>query len=136
MTAAAALARVEAAGLRLHLAHDGRVQMQADAPPHPDVLADLRRWREDVARIMVARHRQATSAPPAPPILSDADIYLTGFAVRLDAVLRDGATVARCPSGALDVTLPDGRLWLLSPALVARMAAAGLLPAKLAETRR
>lgn len=55
MSAAAALARAEAAGLRFRLAPGGGVQMEAAAPPPADVLADLRRWREDVARLVAAR---------------------------------------------------------------------------------
>lgn len=55
MSAAAALARAEAAGLRFKLAPGGGVQMEAAAPPPADVLADLRRWREDVAHLVAAR---------------------------------------------------------------------------------
>lgn len=50
----------------------------------------------------------------------------------MDAALRDGAPVVRCPSGALDLTLPDGCAWLLSPDTVARLAVARLLPPDLA----
>lgn len=77
MTAASALARAEAAGVRLHISGDGRVQMQADAPPPADVLADLRHWREEVARILSEGQAQTeaegssasgecASAQPAP----------------------------------------------------------------------
>jgi hypothetical protein len=52
----------------------------------------------------------------------------TQTAVRLDAAIRAGATWAWCPTGALDVVLPDGRLWLLSPTTAGRMKAARLLP--------
>jgi hypothetical protein len=68
------------------------------------------------------------AAPPAAPVCPAGNLYLSGLAVRLDVALRDGAAVVRCPSGALDLTLPDGRLWLLSPDTVARLAAARLLP--------
>jgi len=68
MSAAAALARAEAAGVRFRLAPGGGVRMEAAAPPPPDVLADLRRWREDVAALLAARKGQAArpAAPPAP----------------------------------------------------------------------
>lgn len=72
-------------------------------------------------------------AAPLPPAWPPGFLYLSGLAVRLDVALRDGAAVERCPSGALDVTLPDGRLWFLTPSTVARLAAAGLLPPHLAE---
>jgi hypothetical protein len=49
-------------------------------------------------------------------------------AVRLDAAIRAGATWAWCSTGALDLVLPDGRLWMLAPTKAARMRAAGLLP--------
>ena len=80
----------------------------------------------------------AALAPPAVPAWPAGGCYLTGLAVRLDVALRDGAAVVRCPSGGLDLTLPDGRLWLLSPDTVARLAAARLLPPDLAggETRQ
>jgi hypothetical protein len=107
--------------------------MEAAAPPPPDVVVDLRRWRDGVADLLAARQRRA-SAPPAPPLEAapawpDGFLYLSGLAVRLDAALRDGATVTRCPSGALDVTLTDGSPWLLSPSVVARLEAGRLLPA-------
>jgi hypothetical protein len=55
VSAATALARAEAAGLRFRLAPDGVVQLEAMAPPPADVLADLRRWRDDVAHLVAAR---------------------------------------------------------------------------------
>jgi hypothetical protein len=61
VSAAAALARAEAAGLRLWLSPDGKVRMEASAPPPPDLLADLRRWREDVSRLIA--QRDARSMP-------------------------------------------------------------------------
>ena len=67
--------------------------------------------------------------PSTPPVLSDADRYLTGLAVRLDVAVRAGATVTRCPSGARDVSLTDGSPWLMSPSVVARLEAGRLLPA-------
>lgn len=76
-----------------------------------------------------AQKRAVEALPSTPPVLSDADLYLTGLAVRLDVAVRGGATVTSCPSGALDVTLTDGSPWLLSPSVVARLEAGRLLPA-------
>jgi hypothetical protein len=58
MSAARALARAQAAGLRLCLRPDGGVRVEADAPPPAEVLADLRRWRDDIARMLAAQDRQ------------------------------------------------------------------------------
>jgi len=70
VSAAEALARAEAAGVRLRLRPDGGVRMEAAAPPPPDVLADLRRWRKDVAHLLALRdglaaRRPAPAAAPA-----------------------------------------------------------------------
>lgn len=80
-------------------------------------------------------HLPRREVPPAPepPAWPPGFLYLSGLAVRLDVALRAGAVVERCPSGALDLTLPDGRLWFLTPSTVARLAAAGLLPGHLPE---
>jgi hypothetical protein len=70
MSAAAALARAEAAGLRFKLAPDGRVLMTAAAKPPADVLDDLQRFKPDVQRLLALR-----SAPPPkeihPPVCPD-----------------------------------------------------------------
>jgi hypothetical protein len=71
MSAARAIARAEAAGVRLLLRPDGGVRMEAAAPPPADVLGELRRWRDDVARLLVARERQPECGP-MPPAEHDA----------------------------------------------------------------
>ena len=71
MSAAEAIARAEAAGVRLRLRPNGVVRMEAAAPPPADVLADLRRWREDVARLLAARDGQPECGP-VPPRQHDA----------------------------------------------------------------
>lgn len=71
MSAAAALARAEAAGLRFRLTPAGTVQMQAAAPPPPEVLAELRLWREDVARLLVLREGETARPPPPAPMTVD-----------------------------------------------------------------
>jgi hypothetical protein len=63
VSAAAALARAEAAGVRFRLVPGGGVRMEAAAPPPPDVLADLRRWREDVAHLLAARDGLSARQP-------------------------------------------------------------------------
>ena len=57
-------------------------------------------------------------------------------AARLDEAMRGGATCAWCSTGALDVVLPDGRLWFLAPTKAARMRAAGLLPVAIPGAKR
>ena len=64
MSAAVALARAEAAGVRFHRAPGGGVRMEAAGPPPSDVLADLRRWREGVASLLALRDTPATRQPP------------------------------------------------------------------------
>ena len=59
MSAAAALARAEAAGVRLVLDAAGAVQMRATVPPPPAVVADLRQHREAVAALLAERQRAA-----------------------------------------------------------------------------
>jgi hypothetical protein len=71
MSAAATLARAEAAGVRLRLRPDGRVRVEADAPPPPALLAELRQYRDEVAALLAEREgrpaREATqTAAPAP----------------------------------------------------------------------
>ena len=67
MTAAAALARAEAAGLRFILAPNGRVTMTAAAKPPADVLDDLKRHKADVQRLLAQRSAAQPKAthPPA-----------------------------------------------------------------------
>jgi len=69
VSAAAVLARAAAAGIRFRLRPDGRVQVEADAPPPPALLAELRRCRDELAALLAEREgrpaREAT--PPAAP---------------------------------------------------------------------
>jgi hypothetical protein len=81
VNAARALARAEAVGVRLHLRPDGRIQMHAAAPPPADVLADLRRWREEVGYLLALR-RAGAAEPLAEPPRSQA------VAARAAALLR------------------------------------------------
>jgi hypothetical protein len=55
LSAAAALARAEAAGVLLALDAGGAVQMRASVPPPPAVVADLRQHREAVAALLLER---------------------------------------------------------------------------------
>jgi hypothetical protein len=58
LSAIVALARAEAAGVRLQLRPGGTVRVEAAELPPADVLADLRQWRDHVARLLTAREGQ------------------------------------------------------------------------------
>jgi hypothetical protein len=139
VNAARALARAEAAGLRLHLRPDGRVGMQAAAPPPADVLADLRRWREDVAHLLALRAACAgppTETPASPSAArtparaqtAGPDAWLASIARSIRAALADGAVVATDADGWLILIRPDGRRLTVSPTTVEQLRAAELLP--------
>lgn len=67
MTARDALARAAALGVELRLEADGQVRITAAAPPPADLLAELRRCRDEVVRLLADRRRPAWSdAAPAP----------------------------------------------------------------------
>jgi hypothetical protein len=42
-------------GVRLRLRPDGGLRVEADRPPPAEVLAELRRWRDDIARLLAER---------------------------------------------------------------------------------
>jgi hypothetical protein len=52
VTAAEAIAAARKAGVRLKLTAGGTVEVEADAPPPPEVLAELRRWRDEIASLL------------------------------------------------------------------------------------
>jgi hypothetical protein len=65
VSARAILTRAEAAGLRLRLRPDGRVRVEADAPPPAGLLEELRRYRNEVAALLAEREgRPAREATP------------------------------------------------------------------------
>ena len=66
MSAAAVLARAEAAGVRFSL-DAGRVRMESDRPPPPDVVTDLRQYRDDVAHLLALREAIAGAAGQRDP---------------------------------------------------------------------
>jgi hypothetical protein len=67
VTARDALARAAALGVELRLEAGGQVRITADAPPPADLLAELRRWRDEVVRLLADRRRPAWSdAAPQP----------------------------------------------------------------------
>lgn len=72
-----------------------------------------------------ALYLAAESAAPAPLRQGKRvdPLYLAGLAARLASAARAGAEVAPCPAGAIDVTRPDGRLWLISPTYAAALRA-------------
>jgi hypothetical protein len=55
MSAARALARAEAMGVRVRRRPDGGLRVEADRPPPPEVLDELRRWRDEIARLLAAQ---------------------------------------------------------------------------------
>jgi hypothetical protein len=55
MSAAAVLARAEAAGVRLRLTAGGTVEVEADAPPPAALLDELRQWRDQIADLLAER---------------------------------------------------------------------------------
>jgi hypothetical protein len=55
VTAAEAIARAQAAGVRLRLTASGTLELEADAPPPREVLDELRRWRDEIARLLAAQ---------------------------------------------------------------------------------
>lgn len=63
MSAAAALARAEAAGVRFQPLLGGAVRMEAAAAPPPEMIADLRRWREDIEHLVAVRSGLAARQP-------------------------------------------------------------------------
>jgi hypothetical protein len=122
MTAAAVLARAREAGVQLRLRPDGTVKLEADAPPPAELLAELRRWRDEIADLLTAQgrrsepgtsgngvlvgndddpERQALAAfygePPSarPYKPSDADGYRDGL--RLAALMRPSAWADPAP---------------------------------------
>lgn len=59
LNAASVLATAEAAGVRFARDAAGAVRLRAASAPPPDVLADLRRYRVDVARVLAERANAA-----------------------------------------------------------------------------
>jgi hypothetical protein len=62
MSAARALARAEAAGLRVRLRPDGGLRVEADRPPPPEVLHELRQWRAQIAALLAGWRAQRARA--------------------------------------------------------------------------
>jgi hypothetical protein len=75
--------------------------MEAAAPPPADVLADLRRWRDDVARLLVARDRQPECGPLPPGEYGDAEA-VAELARELLRLADAGAAALAEPDPALD----------------------------------
>jgi hypothetical protein len=119
MTAAAVLARAQAAGLRLRLRlrPDGKVKVAADGPPPAALPDELRQWRHDIARLLAAQDRPSeagglvgddddperramlahySAEPSARPYLpSDDDAYTAGL--RVAALQRPPSWTAPTP---------------------------------------
>jgi hypothetical protein len=127
VSAAAAIARAEAAGIRLRLLPNGQVEAEASAPLPPDALKELRRWRDDVAHLLALRAAaggQSAEPPPSP----EPDVWLAGIARSIRSALADGAVRVTDSEGWLVLVRPDGRRVAVTPHVAAQLAEAGLLP--------
>lgn len=125
MSAAETLARAEAAGVRLRLRPDGGVRMEAAAPPPADLLADLRRWRDDVARLLAARegHPERGPVPAGEHDAAEAAAMAQHYAAPPNVrpylpsdpdALRDGLLVAglqRPPAWSNAASVPPRGAW-------------------------
>jgi hypothetical protein len=96
VSAAAALARAEAAGVRLRLHPDGLMRMEAASPPPAAVLAELRQHREGVAALLAARAQPATPTPDAEhaTIMAEPELPPAGSPERERQDRRHRATLA------------------------------------------
>ncbi len=116
------------------------------APPPAGLLAELRRHRDAVARLLAERQAEreaggvAACAPYAPhdPYASAPGVAartgagnagLGGAAAALRAALADGAEREADTAGWLILVRPDGRRSVVPPGTVAGLETAGLLPA-------
>jgi hypothetical protein len=132
----------------------GRVRWRCrGAPPPAGLLAELRRHRDAVARLLAERqagrdaggggtagvpyapHDPYGSAPDGAACSAAGDAGLGGAAAALRAALADGAEREAHPEGWLILVRPDGRRSVMPPGTVAQLAEAGLLPA-LPEARK
>jgi hypothetical protein len=114
VTAAATLARIEAAGGRATLRPDGRVAIGNASRLPPELVEEARRCREDLATLL--------AAPPRP------GSWLRSIARPVVQALAEGARRERDPGGWLTLIRPDGRRTMVAPHIVASLATAGLLP--------
>jgi hypothetical protein len=137
------LDRAVAVGIRFRLRPDGTVLMQAATPPPPDLLAELRRCRAEVAALLAEREKRPgretppaaalgaveVEAAPAPEAAEAAE--LTSYAA--DAVAELAARLLRlADAGAAALAVPDAELDLERAVIAAARAAeaAGEVPAK------
>jgi hypothetical protein len=108
MTAPAVLTRAEAAGIRFRLRPDGTVFMQAATPPAPDLLAELRRYRNEVATLLAEREDRPAREAPLPPAPEAAEAApapadaTEALAARLLHLAGLGAAALAEPDPALD----------------------------------
>jgi len=72
--APAVLTRAEAAGIRFRLLPGGRVRVEADAPPPLDLLAELRRCRDELAALLAEREGRPVQDTVPPAALGPAEV--------------------------------------------------------------
>jgi hypothetical protein len=117
VTAAEAIVAARKAGVRLKLTASGTLELEAAAPPPAELLAELRRWRDQIVdllaaqdipsdagglvgddddperRAMLAHYSAEPSARPYKP--SDADEYRDGL--RISALMRPPSWAGSTP---------------------------------------
>jgi hypothetical protein len=124
VSAAAILARLTAAGYRVSLRPDGRVSLRP-APP-PDLLAEARQHRDELARLVAATTQAGTVTPSAEATPPEAEAPPAQRQTRPGALRGDPPApvvdpdASRCLcimelAGAAPRLTPDGRLELAHP---------------------
>jgi hypothetical protein len=117
MSAAAALARVERAGLRLRIDQDDEVAMEGPPPP-PGLLDELRTCWPRVVRLL--KLRAALDIPPAPG-------WLDGIAAAIHAALAAGAKQEADEAGWFYLSGPGDQRLVVAPDTIRLIVEAGLL---------
>jgi hypothetical protein len=127
VSAAALLARLTASGYRVTLRPDGRVSLRP-APP-PDLLAEARQHRDELARLVAATASAgaevpseeaaapAAKAPPTPRLTRPGALPGDAPAPIVDPAATRLLTILELAGVAPRLT-PDGQLELASPELV------------------
>jgi hypothetical protein len=116
-SAAAILAKAEAAGVRLRLNQDGSVAMEGPPPP-PGLLADIRRYWDALRSVLKARRALGVAPPPG---------WLDATARAIHDALAAGAKQESDALGWLYITTPDGQRLTVAPDMLTEIIHAGLL---------
>jgi hypothetical protein len=140
--AGAALARAEAVGLRLRLEGGGRVRWRCRGEPPAGLLAELRRHRDEVVRLLAERQAERrtcgaagvpyapddpyASAPGAAGAAAGGDAFVVGCEVRgiAGGSIAGAAAPGTAPSWVRAARTASGDAWLGGIAAVVRAALA------------